>query len=92
MRAPVRGFWLGDRPSRADIAIFAPLWALRTELTVRQARTLAARRNLTRWLFRVDAACQRGLGEAATAPEPDDYDDGVDAPRESVLRLAASFG
>jgi glutathione S-transferase len=88
MRAPIRGFWLGDRPSRADIAIFAPLWALRTDLTVRQARSLAARRNLTRWLFRVDAACARGIGQDLTEPE---HEDSIDAPRESVLRLAASF-
>ena len=88
LRAPVRGFWLGDRPSRADVAIFAPLWALRTDLTVRQARSLASRKNLTRWLFRVDAACARGLGEDVSDFRLDDDD----VPRESVLRLAASFG
>lgn len=90
LRAPARGFWLGDRPSRADVAIFAPLWALRTELTPHQARSLAARRNLSRWLLRVDAACQRSLGGEAVVE--DDAEDSVDAPRESILRLAASFG
>jgi glutathione S-transferase len=88
-RAPARAFWLGDTPSRADVAIFAPLWSLRTELTQRQARALAARPRLSAWLLRVDRACTQSLG-------PPDYEDAppsCPAPEDSgVHRLAASFG
>ncbi|HEX4339334.1 MAG TPA: glutathione S-transferase family protein [Polyangiaceae bacterium] len=58
-RAPERGFWLGDAPSRADVAIFAQLWSLRTSLTPRQAGQIAARPRLSAWLERVHAACDR---------------------------------
>jgi glutathione S-transferase len=85
--SPSRGFWMGDRPSRADVAIFAPLWSLRTELTLRQARSIAARPRLSAWLRRVDAACARAArGEDFVAE---------DAPEETetvVYALAASFG
>jgi glutathione S-transferase len=56
-RAPVHGFWMGDLPCRADIAIFSQLWSFRTALTPRQAALLAARPRLSAWLERVDAAC-----------------------------------
>lgn len=58
-RAPERGFWLGDTLTRADIAIFAQLWSLRTELTVRQAESLERRQRLLAYLMRVDEACAR---------------------------------
>jgi len=57
-RAPERGFWLGDSVSRADIAIFAQLWSLRSELTVRQGASVEARPSLLRYLQRVDLACR----------------------------------
>lgn len=58
-RAPHHGFWLGDSISRADIAIFAQLWSLRTELTPRQAESIERRPRLLMWLERVDQACAR---------------------------------
>jgi glutathione S-transferase len=64
-RAPAHGFWLGDLPSRADIAIFGQLWSFRTDLTVRQAASVAQRPRLSAWLERVDRACRR----AANAPD-----------------------
>jgi glutathione S-transferase len=93
MRAPGRGFWMGDRPSRADVAIFAPLWSLRTELTVRQARSIAARRRLSAWLLRVDAACA-SAGDVS-AGDVSDFEEAApawEAGDAVVLRLAASFG
>lgn len=65
-RAPSRGFWLGDVPSRADIALFGQLWSFRTELTPRQARSVGQRTLLSAWLERVDGACRRGTVERAT--------------------------
>lgn len=62
-RAPLDGFWLGDRPSVADLAIFAQLHSLRTPLTPREARELAVRPVLTDWLDRVDEAT-RGAAPA----------------------------
>src|SRR5260221_5027844 len=56
-RAPGHGFWLGETPSRADVAIFAQLWSLRTDLTPRQAASIAQRSKLLAWLSRVDDAC-----------------------------------
>jgi glutathione S-transferase len=56
-RAPLEGFWLtADRPTVADIALFAQLHSLRTELTPRQARAVAVRPALTDWLDRVEEA------------------------------------
>jgi glutathione S-transferase len=56
-RAPARGFWLGDSPSRADVALFAQLHSFRTPLTLEQAGWVGARSRLSAWLGRVDAAC-----------------------------------
>lgn len=66
-RAPARGYWLGDAPSRADVAIFAQLWSFRTDLTARQAASIARRKRLSAWLERVDHACQRGVTSARSA-------------------------
>lgn len=56
-RAPERGFWITeDRPTVADVAIFAQLHSLRNHLTRAQAHELACRPALTDWLDRVDAA------------------------------------
>ncbi len=54
--APLTGFWAGaERPSVADIAIFAHLRSLRTPLTPEQARIIEMRPALVDWLDRVDA-------------------------------------
>jgi glutathione S-transferase len=55
-RAPEAGYWLGDRPSVADVGLFAHLHSLRLPQTPWRAADLAQRRRLTRWLERVDAA------------------------------------
>lgn len=55
-RAPRTGFWLGDRLTVADIALFAMLHCLRTPLTPWQAARVQARPHLDAWLDRVDAA------------------------------------
>jgi glutathione S-transferase len=56
-RAPEGGFWVtSDRPSVADLAIFAQVHSLRTELTPKQARAIKRRPALTDWLDRVDEA------------------------------------
>jgi glutathione S-transferase len=55
-RAPKTDYWVGTKLSRADVAIFAQLHSLRTELTVWQRDQLASRRNLSAYLDRVDAA------------------------------------
>jgi glutathione S-transferase len=55
-RAPQHGFWLGESPSVADLALFAQLHGLRAPLTPRQAALLAARPRLTQWLDRVEHA------------------------------------
>jgi glutathione S-transferase len=55
-RAPEAGYWLGDKPSVADIGLFAHLHSLRLPQTPWRAAELAQRPRLTRWLERVDAA------------------------------------
>jgi glutathione S-transferase len=58
-RAPERGFWIGDRPSLADVAIFGHLHSLRMEaLTPWQAREIKLRPALTDWLDRIEDATQ----------------------------------
>jgi glutathione S-transferase len=59
-RAPSTGFWLDDRVSVADIALFAQLQSLRTSLTAWQAHALESHPALTAWLDRVDAATRAG--------------------------------
>lgn len=55
-RAPSEGFWMGPRPSVADLGLFAHLHSLRLPETPWRAEDLAKREALTRWLDRVDAA------------------------------------
>ncbi|UJR86831.1 glutathione S-transferase family protein [Sandaracinus amylolyticus] len=55
-RAPERGWWVGDRLSVADVALFAQLRSLRTPLTPWQASRVEARPTLCAWLDRVDHA------------------------------------
>jgi len=57
-RAPGTGFWLGHAPGVADVAMFAQLSSLRTELTPWQGREIEKRPRLVDWLDRVDAATQ----------------------------------
>lgn len=52
-RAPATGFWLGEQPSLADVALFAQLHGLRLPWTEKQRGWIAARANLTAWLDRV---------------------------------------
>jgi glutathione S-transferase len=55
-RAPERGFWLGDKPTVADLGLFAQLHALRLPETAFRAADVAKRTRLSAWLDRVDAA------------------------------------
>ena len=56
-RAPGDGrYWVADRITVADLAIFAQLQSLRAEITPRQAELVAARPRLSRYLDRVDDA------------------------------------
>jgi glutathione S-transferase len=55
-RAPERGFWLGDKPSVADLGLFAQLHAMRLPETPFRAADIAKRTRLNAWLDRVDAA------------------------------------
>jgi len=67
-RAPSHGYWLGDLPSRADVAIFGQLWSFRTELTARQAASIGQRTHLSAYLERVDRACRRGIAKRSAEP------------------------
>jgi glutathione S-transferase len=55
-RAPEQGFWLGARPSVADLGLFAHLHQLRLPLTAFRAEEVKRRVRLSLWLDRVDAA------------------------------------
>jgi glutathione S-transferase len=55
-RAPADGFWLGARPTVADLGLFAHLHSLRLPKTPHVAERLSSRARLTQWLDRVDAA------------------------------------
>lgn len=55
-RAPKSGFWLGERLTVADIALFAQLQSIRTPLTPWQAHAVSQKASLRGWLDRVDAA------------------------------------
>lgn len=54
-RAPATGFWMGEAPSVADVALFGQLHGLRNRYTARQSAMIASRKALTAWLDRVDA-------------------------------------
>lgn len=55
-RAPARGFWVGSRPSVADVALFGQLQSLRASLTPWQKGEIEARSGLTAYLDRVAGA------------------------------------
>lgn len=56
-RAPRDGFWLtSERPTVADLGVFAQLQSLRTPLTIRERDEIARRSVLSDWLDRVDEA------------------------------------
>jgi glutathione S-transferase len=55
-RAPETGFWLGERACVADLGLFAQLHSMRIPLTPFRQADIAARRKLSAWLDRVDAA------------------------------------
>lgn len=65
-RAPVGGFWLGERLSVADVALFAQVHSLRTPLTPWQRVEVEDRPRLRAWLDRVDAATRAGQLQAST--------------------------
>lgn len=84
-RAPAHGFWLGDSPSRADVALFAQLHSFRTPLTLEQSGWVAAHPRLSAWLGRVDAACSLAVTADAAS----------DRARERLLTasgMAVAFG
>jgi glutathione S-transferase len=66
-RAPRSGFWMGERLTVADIAIFAQLQSLRTPLTQWQSHAIGQKVALRDWLDRVDALTR---DRAATPREP----------------------
>jgi glutathione S-transferase len=66
-RAPARGYWLGPSLTVADIAMFAQLRSLRTDLTPWQRSEVERRDTLRNWLDRVDRAT---TGEALDTPHP----------------------
>jgi len=80
-RAPVTGYWLGDAPGVADIALFGQLASFRTPLTPWQAGELAKRPVLDDWLDRVDRATRAGASHRVivareardSAPRPPAY-------------------
>ena len=55
-RAPKEGFWSTERPSIADLALFAQLHSLRAPLTPWQSARIAERTALSAYLDRVGAA------------------------------------
>ncbi|MEM6558591.1 MAG: glutathione S-transferase [Myxococcota bacterium] len=55
-RAPKKGFWLGEYPDAADLAIFSQLQSMRCELTPKQHRWIDQRRALGSYLRRVERA------------------------------------
>ena len=65
-RAPASGFWCTDRPSIADVALFAQLHSLRQPLTPWQSERIRERAALSDYLDRVDAACRQPAGIAPT--------------------------
>ncbi len=67
-RAPASGFWVGDRISVADVAIYGQLRSMLTELTLPQADAIRARPLLTGYLARVGAASQPWVRLGAVAP------------------------
>ncbi|MFO0673814.1 MAG: glutathione S-transferase family protein [Polyangiaceae bacterium] len=69
-RAPDAGFWLGPKPTVADVSLFAQLASFRTRLTPRQEAMVRARARLSSYLDRVDVATTAGVASdrAETSP------------------------
>jgi glutathione S-transferase len=55
-RAPKSGFWVGNRPSVADVALYGQLHSLRADLTPWQRELLESHGRLTSYLDRVHRA------------------------------------
>jgi glutathione S-transferase len=55
-RAPGEGFWMGPRPTVADLGLFAHLHSLRLPLLPWRAEDIERRARLSKWLDRVDEA------------------------------------
>ena len=67
--APVDGaFWVADRITVADVALFGQLQSLRSPLTPWQAERLNERRRLSRYLDRMDEATRRRRPLITRAP------------------------
>jgi glutathione S-transferase len=81
-RAPVRGFWLGTSPTRADIALYAQLRSLCTALTPAQRDRVEAQDRLAAWMGRVDRAC-RSAGDRTPV---------FHVPVERLRMAAGAFG
>jgi glutathione S-transferase len=62
-RAPKSGFWVGERLTVADIALFAQLQSFRTPLTRWQGHALEQKAMLRAWLDRVDDATRGVKGK-----------------------------
>jgi glutathione S-transferase len=55
-RAPEHGFWMGPRPTVADLGLFAHLHSLRLPTLPWRAQDIERRTRLSSWLDRVDSA------------------------------------
>jgi glutathione S-transferase len=64
-RAPRRGFWMGDKLSVADLALFAQLHSLRTDLTPAQRDATRQRGGLSAWMDLVNRATTQPALRAA---------------------------
>jgi glutathione S-transferase len=62
-RAPRTDFWMGERLTVADVALFGQLQSFRTPLTAWQSHAIGQKAALRGWLDRVDAAT-RGAAQA----------------------------
>ncbi|HEX4353408.1 MAG TPA: glutathione S-transferase family protein [Polyangiales bacterium] len=56
LRAPEQGFWMGAKPSVADLGLFAHLHQMRFPGHAYRAEDIAQRKRLSAWLDRVDQA------------------------------------
>jgi glutathione S-transferase len=59
-RAPAEGFWVGPRPTIADIGLFGQLHSMRLPMIKFQAEEIKKRARLSAYLDRVDAATRGG--------------------------------
>ncbi|MBX3226541.1 MAG: glutathione S-transferase N-terminal domain-containing protein [Labilithrix sp.] len=68
-RAPSEGFWLGPNVTAADIGLFAQLHSLRMPVVEHTAAEVAKRKELTRYLDRVDEATRAATGSDRSRPD-----------------------